>query len=201
MKDYLVFDLETQYSAQEVGGWEHIAEMKMSLGVIWDSRKSDYAVYLEDNVADLIMHLQSGPLVIGYNHIGFDYRVLSGYYPLSERSSFREKMAKLNNLDMLLNIKERLGFRLKLDNLAKATLGVGKSADGLQALEWYKSGQIDLISEYCKQDVAVTRDLFIYGLQHSIVYYDSGKEGIKKVAVDWNGPPEEKKNQSEQLSF
>ena len=200
MVDYLVFDLETQYSAQEVGGWDKIDEMKMSLGVIWDSRKQDFHVYLEDQPHELIQHLKSGPLVIGFNHIGFDYRVLTGYFPVPEREKIFKELGELNNLDLLLDIKKRLGFRLKLDNLVQASLGAGKSADGLQALEWYKNGQIDLIREYCKQDVAVTRDLYLHGVDKGFVYYDSGREGIKKLTVDWQEQKEEPLA-SEQLGF
>ena len=201
MTDYLVFDLETQYSAQDVGGWEHIDEMKMSVGVVWDSIKQDFFVYQEEQVFDLIEHLKSGPLVVGFNHIGFDYRVLTGYFPNSERSKVFAELEEVNNLDLLLDIKSRLGFRLKLDNLVQSSLGVGKSADGLQALEWFKEGKMDLIREYCKQDVAVTRDLYLYGLEKGMVYYDSGREGIKKLPVDWHTVVVEEDTPPEQLSF
>ena len=77
---FLAFDLETQRSAQDVGGWHNIPEMKMSVGVIWDSRDEKYHFYYHEQAKALFDHLISGPLVIGYNHIGFDYPVLSGYF-------------------------------------------------------------------------------------------------------------------------
>ncbi|MDH5561194.1 MAG: ribonuclease H-like domain-containing protein, partial [Deltaproteobacteria bacterium] len=137
--EYLVFDLETQRSAEEVGGWSNIAEMRMSVGVVWDSKKQKHFTYLNDQVEDLIAHLSSGPRVIGYNHIGFDYVVLSGYYekgPL--RNQKLQKLKSLKNLDLLLDLKDRIGRRVKLDSVARPTLKIGKSADGLQALQWYK---------------------------------------------------------------
>ena len=91
MKDFLVFDLETQRSAQDVGGWENIDEMKVSVGVIWDSVEQRFFEYYEDQVTDLITHLKRGPTVIGYNHLGFDYRVLSGYWPKEEREQAMER--------------------------------------------------------------------------------------------------------------
>lgn len=69
-------------------------------------------------------------------------------------------------IDLLEEVKKRLGYRLSLDRLAEQTLGVQKSADGLQALKWYKEGRIDKIIRYCRQDVEITRDLFLFALKN-----------------------------------
>ncbi|MBU2511745.1 ribonuclease H-like domain-containing protein [bacterium] len=210
MHDYIVFDLETQRSAQDVGGWNNIAEMKMSVGVLWDSKLNDFRVYLEDEVMDLIKHLKSGPIIIGYNHIGFDYTVLSGYAsPEFERQRLFNELKCLDNLDLLQDLKDRIGKRIKLDSVARPTLNVGKSADGLMALKWYKeylSGdqdKLNLIIDYCCQDVAVTRDVYLYGLQNKEIIYEDKFEGLKTIPVDWgvNSSEPEVESDSEQLSF
>ena len=94
-------------------------------------------------------------------------------------------LKKINTFDILKDISIRLGHRLKLGSLAECTLGVPKSADGIQSLQWFKEGKIEDIIKYCKQDVAITRDIFLYGLSHSYLIYD--KKGIGKVRlpVDW----------------
>ncbi len=209
MNDYLVFDLETQRSAQEVGGWHNIAEMKMSVGVLWDSRSSEFHIYYEDKVMDLIEHLQSGPRVIGFNHIGFDYTVLSGYYADNhERVEFLDKLKNLNNLDLLNDIKNRIGKRIKLDSIAQSTLGVGKSADGLMALKWYKehlqgdSEKLKMIADYCTQDVEVTKNVYLYGINNGKILYEDKFVGIKGVEVEWDeAPDQETDSDSVQLSF
>lgn len=209
MSDFLVFDLETQRSAQDVGGWGNIAEMKMSVGVVWDSSKDDFCIYLEDEVMDLIRHLKSGPRVIGFNHLGFDYTVLSGYYSEAhERRQILNELKQLKNLDLLTDIKNRIGKRIKLESIARPTLNIGKSADGMLALQWYKefiegdTDKLQKIIDYCVQDVAVTRDLFLFGLNNSRILYEDRLEGIKKLPVDWTEleeiPPEE---DSFQMSF
>jgi len=209
MSDFLVFDLETQRSAMEVGGWNNIAEMKMSVGVLWDSSLQKYCIYFEDQVLDLIEHLKSGPRVIGYNHIGFDYTVLSGYYADGEiRAEMMEQFKGLNNLDLLNDLRDRIGKRVKLDAVARATLKVGKSADGLMALKWYKEylqgdlKKLDEIARYCQQDVEVTRDVYLYGIENKYVFYEDKESGIKKVPVDWQEEePVQKEEDSFQLSF
>ncbi len=209
MKDFLVFDLETQRSAQEVGGWGNIAEMKMSVGVLWDSSQQKLCVYFEDQVKGLVEHLLSGPVVIGYNHIGFDYTVLSGYYSAEkERSQMMTKFCEAENLDLLVDIKGRIGKRIRLDDVARPTLKIGKSADGLMALKWYKeylngdTEKLGRITDYCKQDVEVTRDVYLFGVHHKRIYYEDRIEGIKPVSVDWGETmADEPVQDSVQLSF
>jgi len=207
--DFLVFDLETQRSALEVGGWDHIEEMRMSVGVVWDSAKARFFTYYEDQVEALIQHLQSGALVVGYNHLGFDYKVLAGYRPPEERPGFLTRFEALPNLDLLLAIRDVLGRKIKLEDVARPTLQVGKSADGLQALEWFKDylagdeAKLQMIADYCKQDVAVTRDLYLHGLEQQRIQYLDKDFGIRKLAVDWSNKPLARAlpETSEQLSF
>ena len=211
MNDYLVFDLETQRSAMEVGGWDNIADMKMSVGVIWDSRRNDFSIYLEEQVWDLINHLKSGPVVVGYNHIGFDYTVLSGYSSHGDdRKKLFDELKALNNFDLLIDIKNRIGRRIKLDSVARPTLKIGKSADGLMALKWYKEylegddEKLQMIVDYCQQDVAVTRDVYLYGINNGEIIYEDKYEGLKTINVDWQTSEESDSPdtaESEQLSF
>ena len=194
MIDFLVFDLETQRSAQDVGGWQNIPEMKMSVGVIWDSRDEKYHFYYHDDAIALYEHLISGPLVIGYNHIGFDYPVVSGYFPKGpEREKALNQMNSAANFDLLIDIRALIGKRIKLDSVARATLNTGKSADGLLALKWYQeylageTEKLQMIADYCKMDVQVTRDVYLYGRDKGNILYVDKTLGLKTIAVDWSG--------------
>ncbi len=200
MDRIIYFDLETKYAADEVGGWENIEDMGMSAGVIWDASDKQFHVFLEHQVQELIDCCRSADLIVGFNHIGFDYRVLAGacHSDSQQRSRLRTELAGLNNLDMLVEVKKILGHRLKLESLARATLGTGKSADGLQALQWYREGQMDKIIEYCKKDVEVTRDIHCYALENGKLYYDS-RSGIKTMKVDWH--PRPPKKEAQQMSL
>ena len=81
---------------------------------------------------------------------------------------------------------QKLGFRLGLDHLAKETLNERKSADGLQAVEWFKQGEMKKLTDYCRQDVTATRDLFLYGLKNGHIIYRSKKDDTRvRLAVDW----------------
>ncbi len=173
----VVFDLETQLSAAEVGGWNRTYLMRVSCGILWDSRRDEFVTYFEDRVPQLIEHLRSADLVVGFNCIGFDYSVLRGY----TRFDFRD----LVTLDMLREIRDHLNYRVSLNSLAQATLEEEKTADGLQALRWWKQGRLDLIEEYCRNDVRITRDIWRFGRDHGYLLFDRRGEGRMRVPVDF----------------
>jgi len=83
------------------------------------------------------------------------------------------------------HIYRRLGFRIGLDSLAKATLGIAKSADGLQAVRWYREGRIQEVLDYCQHDVEITRRLYEYGRQNKHVRYQDRNYRTQMVPVSW----------------
>ncbi|MGD2098891.1 MAG: DEAD/DEAH box helicase [Desulfobacterales bacterium] len=174
---YGVFDLETQRSAAEVGGWQHADRMGISCGVVYDARKKTFRSYLENQTADLISSLRRFDLVVGFNIKRFDYHVLKGY------SSF--DFTVLNTIDILEEIHNHLGFRLSLAHLVEQTLNTSKTADGLQALRWWKKGRINDIIEYCKMDVKLTRDLFEFGRRKGYLIFRNRRQKRIRIPVNW----------------
>jgi DEAD/DEAH box helicase domain-containing protein len=175
---YGVFDVETQRSAAEVGGWHRADRMGISVAVLYDSDSDCFKTYLEKDIPDLIRDLQSFDLVVGFNNKRFDNKVLSAY------SVFN--LASLPTLDIMEKISNRLGYRLSLDSLAEHTLGVKKSANGLQALQWYKEGKIEEIVSYCRQDVKITRDIFLFGLENRYLLFKNKAGSIVRLPVDFS---------------
>lgn len=174
---YGVMDLETQRSAKEVGGWHMSHKMGISCAVLYDSKTGRYHNYYESDVSRLIDHLKQMELVIGFNIKRFDYRVISGY------SDFDGN--ELNTLDMLETVYQRLGYRLSLDHLARVSLGAQKSADGLQALKWWKEGRIDDIVAYCQMDVQLTHDIYLFGKKHGYLLFQNKSGQAVRIPVKW----------------
>jgi DEAD/DEAH box helicase domain-containing protein len=171
------FDLETQKSAEDVGGWGNIHKMGLAVGVVWDSLDREFFTYEEKDSAKLVEKLRTADLAVGFNIIGFDYTVLQPY------SDF--DLQEINTFDMLVDVKKNLGFRLSLNHLAQHTLNAEKSADGLVSLQWYKEGKINKIIKYCKQDVEITRDLYLYGEKNGFVKYQSRSGNPRDLKVAW----------------
>lgn len=177
----LVFDLETQYLANEVGGWSNIDRMRFAAGVVYVVEEDAYRHFLEPDVPELIAELQSSGRIIGYNLLRFDYSVLRPYGLIVDHA-MRQK-----SMDLMLDLYERLGFRPSLDSLAEATLGERKSADGLAAVAWYREGLIEKVLAYCEQDVRVTYQIYAFGMQHGYVQIRERSGRLRKVSVPWAG--------------
>lgn len=178
MSHAIVFDLETQRSAEDVGGWEHRDRMGLAVGVVYDLDRAEFRVYTERQVDALISDLVRARLIVGFNVRRFDFDVLRAYADLDWNA--------LPALDILECIHRRLGFRLKLDHLAQETLGERKSADGLQSLAWFKAGEIERVIEYCKQDVLLTKRLYDFGRQHGYLLYRDIQGRAVRLPVDFD---------------
>jgi DEAD/DEAH box helicase domain-containing protein len=176
----VVFDIETQFLAGEIqGGWSNLIGMKLSCAVLYDVNQDKYYTYVEDNVDDLIRHLQASTRVIGFNTLRFDYGVLQGY------TSF--KLQSLPSLDLMADLQKKLNHRLSLAHLAQHTLGgAEKSADGLLAVKWWREGKYQMVIDYCRQDVKLTYDLWKFGKEKGYVLFKHKQSGeIVKCPVNW----------------
>jgi len=177
-RDIVYFDLETQRTANDVGGWDKKRDMGMSLGVTYSTRLGEYQIFSEKRVDDLVQQLLRADLVVGFNVINFDYEVLMGYTVLDLPHQCR-------TLDMLVDIEAKLGHRLGLDAVASASLGVGKTGDGLDAIRWWREGKLLDIAEYCCFDVKNTKLVHEYGATNKKLLYDDRFKQRKSVAVEW----------------
>ncbi len=170
--NYGVFDVETQLSAQEVGGWHRADKMRISVAVLYVAAEDQFLHFTEETVDTMINLLFELDLVIGFNNKRFDNKVLSTY---TNHSLFA-----LPSLDILEEISNQLGYRLSLDRLAERTLGIKKSGDGLQALKWFKQGKMKQITEYCTKDVRITRDLFLHGFnKHHLLFQNKAGKVVR----------------------
>jgi DEAD/DEAH box helicase domain-containing protein len=174
----VIFDLETQNLFEDVGGRSNIAALRVSCGVTWSSTRNDFKVYWEKDIPALVAELKSAGRVVGFNLKGFDYEVLRPYVP-DERLQF------LPTLDIMNELFRVLSFRVSLDAVARATLGDTKTADGFQAVKWWREGKLELLAEYCRADVDVTRRIYEYGCENGYVHYLSRLGSKQKVLVNW----------------
>jgi len=177
MKNIVYFDLETQHLADEVGGWNNIHRMGLAVAVTYSSTDATFCRFTEDDAGELVAELQRADLVVGFNVVRFDYQVLQPYTQVP--------LQTLPTVDMMQHVFQALGFRLSLDAIASATLGASKSADGIQAVHWYRRGEIDKVLDYCQRDVEVTRDVYEFGLRHGFVRYRDRQYRMRQVPVRW----------------
>ena len=174
----VLFDLETRRSAGEVGGWNQTHRMLVAVGVVCHLQEGTFETFYEDGVKDLIQRLEAADLVVGFNIRRFDYGVLAGYTGI-------DYSRKLPTLDLLESVKRRLGRSVGLGALAAATLQEEKTADGIASLEWVRRGELDKVEAYCRHDVEILRDLYLFGRRMGYVLAPDEDGRSVKVRVDW----------------
>lgn len=174
----MVLDVETLRGADEVGGWHNSHLMGLAVAVVADSLGGEVRAFFQDQTDELFALLRKADLVVGFNIVGFDYKVLSAYDDGT--------LEHLPVFDILADVRRRLGFRLSLAHLTQHTLGATKTADGLQSLAWIREGRMDLVEEYCRADVRITEQLFRHGLEQGWLRYLSRDGLLMELKVDWD---------------
>jgi DEAD/DEAH box helicase domain-containing protein len=164
--------VETLRLSHEVeGGWGNIRGFGLAVAVTWD-KDSAFRRWFEGDAERLVDELEKFTHVVTFNGNRFDFEVLRAYVPIH---NLRDR-----SFDVHEELYKQLGHRVKLDHLAKDTLGTAKSADGLQAVEWWRAGKKDKVAEYCEQDVAILRNLVEYGRSKGFVIVSK-----QRVPVRW----------------
>ncbi|MDP4001240.1 MAG: ribonuclease H-like domain-containing protein [bacterium] len=175
----IVFDVETQKSFDEVGGRDKNHLLGISVVGVYSYPQDKYFAFVESEMPKLEEMFHEADQVIGFNNKNFDFQVLKPYFSLD--------VDTIPYLDILIEVDKLIGHRVKLDNLAQMTLGVGKSGDGLQALSLYKAGRIDELKKYCLQDVKITKELYDYVLKYNKLIYKDYFE-TKEIAISFSEP-------------
>lgn len=184
-KNIVVFDIETKLSFDEAGGRNNFEKLGVSLIGMYDYLTNKYEAFEENEIDKFVERLFNKPLLVGFNSKKFDIAVLQPYVKNINLTSF-------DHLDIMEEIQKVLGHRLSLQSVAEATLGVGKSGNGLDALVYYRNGEIEKLKKYCLQDVKITKDVYEFGAKNSQLFYVS-KYGNQKsiVKVNWKMPEED----------
>ena len=181
----ITFDIETRNIFEDVGKADPTL-LDLSVVYAHDSETGDYLTYTQEELLNLWPILEKADMLIGYNSDHFDIPILNKYYP--------GDLTRIKSLDILKEIKKSLGRRIRLNLVAEGTLGRKKTGNGLEAVVWWKNGEIDKIKKYCIEDVKITKELYEYALKNGVLKYKDLCETreIKLDTSKW----EEKENTS-----
>jgi len=179
----LTFDIES-ISDSAVRGRVDVTEQELTVVAVHDSKTGEYLSYAREELPKLWPLIESADMLIGFNSDTFDIPLLNRYYP--------GDLTRVRSLDLLAEVYGVLGRRIRLQSLGEATLGRGKSGDGLKAQDWWREGKHDLVRKYCIEDVRLTRELFDYALTHGVLKYKDLRE-VRDIKLDtshWLTPDE-----------
>lgn len=185
----VVFDIETKNFFQDVGSNDP-ADLDISLVGLYSYDTNTYDSFLQEDFPRLWDILDKVDVLISFNGDHFDIPLLNKYY----KKAGRGDLLKTRSLDVLKEIRNSYGRRMKLDQIAEATLGVNKSGQGGEAIVWWRNGEVEKVRKYCLDDVRITKDVYEYALKNKKLMFKEGPF-VKEIKMDvkhWDQEPEVK---------
>lgn len=187
----ITFDIETKNFFHEVGSNDPVA-LDISVVCIHDSSDDSYKSFLDTELNKLWPILEQADILITWNGDHFDIPLLNKYYP--------GDLTQIKSIDLMREMQKTLGRRLKLDTVGEATLGRNKSGHGVEAVDWWRNGEIDKLIAYCIDDVKLTKELYDFAMETGTLKYKdmgtimtaklntSGWEQVDKPAMTYTLP-------------
>lgn len=170
----ITFDIETANALPSFSRGD-LDKLELALVGVHDSSTGEFTSYVKEELPKLWPLLEEADVLIGYNSNAFDIPLLNRYYP--------GDLTTIRSIDLMIEVQQVLGRRLRLQTLAEATLGKGKKGSGLQSVEWWQKGLVEKVREYCIEDVRITRELYDYALTNGHVKYKDLRD-IREVKLD-----------------
>lgn len=181
----VILDVETKKTFDEVGGFfpDRLGISFVGVNVRHGfGEAGEFQSYFEQDLPQLFPLLEKADVVVGFNIDGFDMPTFTSYYT--------GDISKIPTLDIMARIKDSIGHRIGLDAVAKETLGVGKTGNGLDAIAYYKKQQWEELQKYCLQDVKVTRDILDYGYSKGEIKFRNKWNRLITTPVDFSFVPQ-----------
>jgi DEAD/DEAH box helicase domain-containing protein len=119
----VVFDIETSNIFSDVGK-NDASLLDISVVGVYEYATDKYSIYEQHEFKNMWPIFETADLIIGYNSEHFDLPLLNKYYS--------GDLTKIRHLDILKEIKNTYGRRMKLDQIAEGTLNAKKSSHGLR---------------------------------------------------------------------
>jgi uncharacterized protein YprB with RNaseH-like and TPR domain len=178
----IVFDIETSNIFQEVGSNDPTA-LDISVVGLYEYDGDKYSSFTQEEFGKLWKIIENTDQFITFNGDHFDIPLLNKYYP--------GDLMKIKSVDLLKEMHKAAGRRMKLDQIAEGTLGIHKSGNGLDAIKWWRNGEIEKVKSYCLDDVRITKDLYEYALKEGKLTFKEGPNlnEIKLDPSNWETPP------------
>ncbi|KND51099.1 MAG: ATP-dependent RNA helicase, DEAD/DEAH box family [Parcubacteria bacterium C7867-003] len=183
----LVFDIETKNIFMDVGT-NNPADLDISIVGIYDYETQKYETFTQEEFDKMWPYFKKAEMLVTFNGDHFDIPLLNKYY----KKAGLGDLTQILSLDLLKEVRQAYGRRMKLDQIAHGTFGINKSGDGLEAVKWWREGKIDEIRKYCTDDVKITKDVFEFAMKNKKLMFKEGPftKEIKLDTKHWEPTPE-----------
>jgi hypothetical protein len=156
-------------------GWHDHANMGLTVIGVYDYESEQYRVFGEDNLEEAHRLFAARKIIVGFNNIAFDNKVLA-YYGFNETKLTRKSYDILreirigNGLTAERLEKEKKDTTYSLNSLAKVNFFLEKSGTGaLAPINWQQKKYATVI-DYCLNDVFLTKRLLDQIIKYGFLF-------------------------------
>jgi len=189
----VIFDIETKKFFDEVNvrkpedlGISIVSAYRREIDRDFRELRGEMKSFWEADFGEMWSWFEEADRIIGYNSLGFDVPAVNGIY--------KGDFSKLKHFDVMKIIKDVFGHRVKLDSVARESLGKGKIAGGAEAVAWWAKGDPESLAnlkKYCEMDVEVTRGVYDYGVKNGKLKFKDHWNELREIEVDFSYPKDE----------
>jgi len=189
----VIYDIETKKIFDDIStnnpadlGISIVSAYRREVDELGNEVVGEMRSFWENEFEQMWSWFEEADRIIGYNSFGFDNPAMNGVYTKGD-------FTKLKHFDILEEIRKVFGHRVKLDSVAKECLGVGKMADGLDAVRWWSMGDTESLTnlkKYCEMDVEVTKGVYDFGRKNKRLKFKDRWNEMREIEVDFSYPPE-----------
>ncbi len=178
----VVFDIETKNIFQDVGS-NNSVDLDISVVGLYDYETNKFESFVEEEFEKMWPYFEKAETLITFNGNSFDIPLLNKYFLKSNRRD----ISKIYSLDIFKEVKNTSGRWLKLDKIAEGTFGINKIGNGLEAVTWWRNGEVDKVRKYCLEDVKITKDVYEYAMKNKKLMFKEGQftKEIKLETKHW----------------
>ncbi len=186
----VVFDCETKKFFDDTGtsdpadlGVSVVSLYTRILGQNFEEQTGEMMSFWEGEFDKMWKYFFQADRIVGFNSIHFDVNALKPYSPAG--------FAKLPHFDILEKLRDVSGKRVKLNAVAKDTLGEEKNDQGSNAIVYYAAGDPESLAKlkkYCEMDVEITRKVYDFGRKNGYLKYTDFWNDKHQVEVDFSYP-------------
>ena len=159
-RDMCSFDCET--AGLRPGDAVHVVSM-------FDLRSSRVAASFygktDTHLLQAIDALEAAPFLVSFNGAAFDLKMISARL---EHTHDKRRVARLalDHYDIMLDFACTTGYYSSLESFLQASLDVGKSSTGIEAIAMWKDGNTEGVVTYCEDDARLTGKLYLHGCEY-----------------------------------
>jgi DEAD/DEAH box helicase domain-containing protein len=189
----VIFDIETKKFFDEIDarrpedlGISIVSAYRREVDKDFKELSGEMKSFWEADFDQMWSWFEEADRIIGYNSLGFDVPAVNAVY--------KGDFTKLKHFDVMKIIKDVFGHRIKLDSVAKETIGQGKIAAGGDAVMWWAKGDPESLAnlkKYCEMDVEVTKGVYDFGLKNGRLKFKDHWNELREIEVDFSYPKDE----------